>query len=107
MSELAGIAVDDLDLDGWPDLCVTRPRSDPAVLVLRGRGDGTFDDPRAYWTEFPAGAVVIARLDGDGPPDVVVAAASSVIALPGRGDGTLGGPILVRSAPPAGVLAAD
>jgi hypothetical protein len=72
-----------------------------AVIVLRGNGDGTLSDPRA----FPAGAfpisLVAADLNGDGILDLAVANYTNpkpchVSVLLGNGDGTFQPPIQYR-----------
>jgi hypothetical protein len=79
--DLRSVTVADVDGDGHPDLIETyNPFSAPgysygagsAVVVLPGNGDGSFAPPVAI----PAGAVphspVVADLNGDGIPDLVV-----------------------------------
>src|SRR6185503_3310108 len=60
------VAIADLNGDGRQDVAVTHGGDGGLVSVLMGRGDGTFDPPRA----FPAGrlpqVVKIADLNGDG-----------------------------------------
>ena len=68
-----GVAVADYDNDGYPDLFLTRWRS---YLLLRNRGDGTFDDvtERAGLggeRGWPTSAA-FADLDGDGDLDLYV-----------------------------------
>ena len=76
-----GVAVGDVDGDGWPDLLVVRGTAGPPVL-LRNRGDGGFDDATAgsgldFATTADPGAATVngpsfADLDGDGRLDLVV-----------------------------------
>jgi hypothetical protein len=70
-----GIAVDDVDGDGWPDFFVTQGGS--AARLFRNRGDGSFEDVAAAWGlgaeqggEFGAS---FADYDADGDPDLWVA----------------------------------
>lgn len=67
-----GLATGDFDEDGVPDLAlVVQP--DPQVLLLRGRGDGTFGTP----SRLPTGATAscelrVADFERDGHLDVAV-----------------------------------
>lgn len=96
-----GLALHDLDGDGKLDAVTDGSDGWNAgmVAVLRGRGDGTFGkavdypvDARPYNTgEWDGrGQVVVADLDGDGVPDLVVPDG----VLHGRGDGTFDPPVV-------------
>jgi hypothetical protein len=88
--EKMGLAVADLNLDGKPDL-VTTTQSRLGVVVLLGRGDGTF----AVGPDIevaPASAVSAADLNGDGHVDLV-AAGDKLAVLLGKGDGTFAQPV--------------
>ena len=68
-----GVAVGDIDNDGWPDLFVTRWRG---YALYRNRGDGTFEDVTESWglagnRDWPTSAA-FADLDGDGDLDLYV-----------------------------------
>ena len=68
-----GVAVGDIDNDGWPDLFVTRWRG---YALYRNRGDGTFEDVTGSWglagnRDWPTSAA-FADLDGDGDLDLYV-----------------------------------
>ena len=68
-----GIAVGDIDNDGWADLFVTRWRR---YALYRNRGDGTFEDITekaglAGDRDWPTSAA-LADLDGDGDLDLYV-----------------------------------
>jgi hypothetical protein len=90
------VAIADLNGDGKPDLVVLNDLTPPVpcaslcsnVSVLLGRGDGTFQPAVTYSSGNQIGYnVVIADLNGDGKPDLVVSG-SRVSMLLGRGDGT-------------------
>ena len=64
----------DIDNDGWDDLYLT-VRWGRNVL-LRNRGDGTFEDVAdAYGLDFPgrSNAAIFADFDNDGDPDLMLA----------------------------------
>ncbi len=70
----------DLDGDGILDLVVATWREEGYggwgsrggfVEVFRGKGDGTFGDPKVYRTEAQATALGVADFDGDGLRDVI------------------------------------
>ena len=78
------VTVGDVDSDGKPDLVVTNfcsptgctnPRGPGTIGVLKGNGDGTFQTAVTYnaggtWGAF---STVVADVDGDGRPDLIVA----------------------------------
>ncbi|MFG0267848.1 MAG: FG-GAP-like repeat-containing protein [Rhodopirellula sp. JB055] len=69
-----GIAVGDLNEDGWPDLLCTN--YGPNVLLIN-QGDGTFLDQTATWIDDPdetrwSTGAAFADLDSDGLTDMVV-----------------------------------
>jgi len=69
---LGAAAVGDYDDDGWPDVYMTR--IDGPGLLLRNRGDGTFDDEAAAaGIEPPAviGGAAWLDLEGDGDLDLM------------------------------------
>jgi Bacterial Ig-like domain (group 3)/FG-GAP-like repeat/FG-GAP repeat len=96
------IAAEDLNGDGHPDLVVANFSAngnggDGALGVLLGNGDGTFKPPVTYDSGgLTAASVVIADVNGDGKPDLVVSnncnapcTTHGVVAvLLGNGDGT-------------------
>jgi hypothetical protein len=89
-------ALADLNHDGKADLIST---NGSGVSVSLGKGDGTFDPPVEYKTNFSNGTcIVVEDFNRDGHPDVAVAVESSVglqagiLVMRGKGDGTLLGP---------------
>ena len=111
--EPLAVAIGDLNGDGIPDVVVTNvfanggEGGDSDVSVLLGNGDGTFQAPVAYDSGgYYPGSVVIADLNGDGVPDLVVAddcpaggcnPDGAVAILLGRGDGTFRPPVTYDS----------
>ena len=85
----SGVAIQDLNGDGHPDLVVSDYNSD-AVSVLLGNGDGSFGARTDFVTGKNPKAVAIGDLNGDGHADLVLAnyAAHTVSVLLGNGDGT-------------------
>jgi hypothetical protein len=89
------VAVADLNGDGKLDLAVTSAPTQlssgsSVVTILLGKGDGTFQPSVNY---APGGfAVAIADFNGDGKPDLAVAAFAMTILL-GRGNGIFERPV--------------
>jgi hypothetical protein len=103
------IAVADVNGDGKPDLVVSNASSG-TVGVLLGNGNGTFQNPVTYASGGvnPApGPLVIADVNGDGKPDLVVSNSCQgkrscfepgpVGVLLGNGDGTFQTPVTYKS----------
>jgi hypothetical protein len=96
-------ATADLNGDGSLDLVSTSPATGD-VVVLLGRGDGTFADPVLYpvgesLSQIDSGqtlsSVAIADLNGDGRPDLIALVQNlGVMVFLGRGDGTFIAPQL-------------
>jgi Bacterial Ig-like domain (group 3)/FG-GAP-like repeat len=87
----SSVAVADLTGDGKPDLVVTNSlgKSGGPVGVLLGNGDGTFRPAIMYGSGGRADSVVIADVNGDGKPDLIVAVDTThVEVFLGNGDGT-------------------
>jgi hypothetical protein len=116
--ESNSVAVADVNGDGKPDLviancgsCNGSPARDASVSVLLGNGDGTFQAAGAYGTGElqQASSVVVADVNGDGKPDLLVANAFGVGVLLGNGDGTFQTPVNYGSGggPPWSVAVAD
>ena len=101
-----GIAVGDLNGDGIPDVVVGDSTGFPPrnVIVLLGKGDGTFAAPVRFSTGGSGeGQIVIADLNGDGKSDIAVVnqADNTVSVLLGNGNGTFQAPKIT------GALASD
>ena len=85
------LATGDFNQDGFIDVVVgdgnNASNTVTGISVLLSNGDGTFQTPIYY--SFPNGvtAVVAADFNGDGKPDLAVAAGSLLVML-GNGDGT-------------------
>jgi uncharacterized protein (TIGR03437 family) len=96
------IAVGDFNGDGKLDAVITGLVNvsgsaveaglfNDSVTVLIGNGDGTFGKTITY--EVPQnGSVAVADMNGDGKPDVVLAAINAVVVALGDGTGALGPP---------------
>jgi hypothetical protein len=87
------VAVADVNHDGKPDLLVANDCShcEGSVDVLLGNGDGTFQPIVTYDSGGQgAASVVVADINGDGKPDLLVANrfSNTVGLLLGNGDGT-------------------
>jgi hypothetical protein len=71
------LAVADFNGDGHLDVAVTNNGSDEhgtngSVMVLFGKGDGTFGKPTTYRLSGGPFAIAAADLNGDGRPDIAV-----------------------------------
>lgn len=98
-------ALVDLNHDGNLDLVIGR-RYGPAfvngeIVVLLGKGDGTFRSPKQYPVDGPVPAFAVADVNNDGNLDVVAIVScgactpvGEVEVFLGKGDGTLQAPIL-------------
>ena len=91
------ITAADLTRDGKLDLVVAN-NATSSISVLSGNGDGSFQPPVNYPTDFPIW-VAVADFNGDGKPDIVVANfltlndinKSTLSVFVGNGDGTFQG----------------
>jgi hypothetical protein len=95
-SSPTGVAVADFNSDGKLDLAVATSGTF-SVATLQGNGDGTFQAPMDHTAVGPYNSISVAAADlnGDGIPDLAVAATRSgfssedyVSVLLGNGDGT-------------------
>jgi hypothetical protein len=105
------VAAGDLNGDGRPDLAVAEYEA--GVAVLLNKGSGKFGKPVLYPVS-PAAVtnVVIAELNQDNHPDLVVATFSAVGVLLGTGGGKFGKAALYSTSPisqgnPYAVVVAD
>ncbi len=85
------LAVADFNGDGILDLVVAiggRIEGGNVVLVLMGRGDGTFHGPVSYPAGGSAVFVAVGDFNRDGKADLAVIANAGISILLGNGDGT-------------------
>jgi hypothetical protein len=107
--------IGDFNGDGVPDLVTVDPVKD-TVIVLLGKGDGTFSPPASYAAGPGAEAVAIAALTNNHKQDLVVADygttgtanSGGVSVLRGNGDGTFQSPVFVATnSQPVAIVARD
>jgi hypothetical protein len=86
--ESSGIFLADFDGDGQLDLAVSTYSS--IFRVFRGRGDGTFEEPRVVCR---CDVSLVADFNGDHLPDLVVRDGMNAAVRMNRGDGRFGPPV--------------
>ena len=92
MMGVNAVAIADVNVDGWPDLVVgINPRSDKLLL---NNGDGTFQDP----VDLPSTSgttvnIVLADVNGDEAPDILIIGNENNKLLFNNGDGTFQDPV--------------
>jgi uncharacterized protein (TIGR03437 family) len=113
------VTVADFNGDGNPDLVLLLTQdlssSTTGLVLMLGKGDGTFQSASTVLASIIGGAVVTADFNGDGKPDMAIdyissGTAGGVTILLGKGDGTfLTGNSYSTPGPPllGSLLAAD
>lgn len=102
-SAQGSMVIADLNQDGNADIAVVDGSS--SIYVLLGNGDGTFQQAITIPLPSPALDLVVDDFNGDGIPDLAVAAGSVLILL-GQGHGVFAAPIATVTKNPAAALVA-
>ncbi len=90
-SRATTLALCELDGDGVPDLVLGGEVDEHGVMVLRGRGDGSFAAPASVGGVGRVRSVACQDLDGDGRTDLVLGRDTKAFSvLPGAAGGTFG-----------------
>ncbi|HTX36596.1 MAG TPA: FG-GAP-like repeat-containing protein, partial [Bryobacteraceae bacterium] len=108
-TDVSSITIADVNRDGKPDVVVTAfdyPSSN-YVSVLLGNGDGTLQAPQNFSVGLYPESVAIGDFNGDGKPDLAVAADDALYLLLGNGDGTFQAPVSLLAGSGLSVVAAD
>lgn len=104
-SEFVSVTVADLNGDGFPDLLATiEPPLPLGLYVYLGDGHGGFSGATGYYAGYSPNSIAVGDFNGDGIPDVAVAASSrvgngSVTVFIGKGGGALADGVLYESSP--------
>jgi hypothetical protein len=117
-TQIAGIAIGDLDGDGKADVVVTgigaAPNVGSHVWVLYGKGDGTLEDPVTLATAWGSTGMAIGDLNRDGIPDLAFTVGSTpngnagyVMVMQGRGGRTYGDPVVYATSGSGSVAIGD
>jgi hypothetical protein len=103
-----GVAAGQFTTGGPADLVAINPGSN-TVGVLSGLGNGRFTNPVTLPTPSPAVAVLVADLEGNGVPDMILLSAQGVTVYRGDGKGGfLTHPFTIDAGPdPTGMTLAD
>ncbi len=95
MIEHGNLVVADFNRDNILDVAVsTFTGVQPEIVVLFGRGDGTFGDPQVLDQASGTGGLVVADFNGDNIPDLAASLFQGIEVLLGRGDGTFDAPLI-------------
>ena len=110
-ANFGAVAVADLTNDGKLDLVIASPGFGgfgSALTVALGKGDGTFPTSKSIDGATAPDHPVVADVNGDGKPDLMVITAASVSVMRGNADGTFLAPTVIAfGTRPAALVAAD
>jgi len=103
----SAMATADVNSDGCPDLVVLFRKQDtsPAMDVLLGRCDGTFEQLAPVAIQPNAISILVNDFNGDGYPDIVLSHVDGLTFLAGKGDGTFQAEAAFETGQPAQAFA--